>query len=115
MRPDMPHIVSRRATAPGRVLAAATQGLRTRPNGAPPQNADALPLHLVPEPPGATSQLRVAHVISTPVGVGGAEQTLSQLVRYGGTQGWAQLVLNPFSLDPHSLGTRRLYEPATYE
>jgi glycosyltransferase involved in cell wall biosynthesis len=66
-------------------------------------------------PSKRSSPLRIAHVISTPAGVGGAELTLSQLVRYGGNHGWDQLVLNPFALDPADQGPHELYLPATYE
>jgi len=59
--------------------------------------------------------LRIAHVISTPTGFGGAEQTLAQLVAFGGGEGWAQTVLNPFALDPSDPRTREQYEPAAYE
>jgi L-malate glycosyltransferase len=61
------------------------------------------------------SLLRIAHVISTPEGVGGAEQTLSQLVRYGAAQGWIQLVLNPFALSPCATQLRSLCAPADYD
>jgi glycosyltransferase involved in cell wall biosynthesis len=59
--------------------------------------------------------LRIAHVISTPEGIGGAEQTLSQLVRYGAGEGWDQLVLNPFARSPHDEQLRSLYAPAAYQ
>lgn len=45
---------------------------------------------------------RVAHVISTPEGVGGAERVLASLVAEGAERGWEQAVLNPFALDPAS-------------
>lgn len=45
--------------------------------------------------------LRVAHVISTPRGVGGAERVLAALAARGRSEGWSQLVLNPFSQGPH--------------
>jgi glycosyltransferase involved in cell wall biosynthesis len=59
--------------------------------------------------------LSVAHVISTPTGVGGAERTLSDLVAHGGRLGHRTLVLNPFALDPGAAEARDLYAPATYE
>jgi glycosyltransferase involved in cell wall biosynthesis len=59
--------------------------------------------------------MRIAHVISTPTGVGGAETTLSQLVRYGHVQGWDQLVLNPFALFPNDAEVESFYAPAHYE
>jgi glycosyltransferase involved in cell wall biosynthesis len=68
--------------------------------------------------PGQEDQpdtLRVAHVISTPTGVGGAEATLSQLVANGASRGWAQLVLNPFALDPADPRVAGFYAPAVYE
>jgi len=40
--------------------------------------------------------MRIAHVISTPEGVGGAERILASLLRYGSARGWDQYVLNPF-------------------
>jgi len=59
--------------------------------------------------------MRVAHVISTPAGIGGAERTLSDLVACGAGMGWEQLVLNPFAIDPHVVTIRDLYAPAAYE
>jgi glycosyltransferase involved in cell wall biosynthesis len=58
--------------------------------------------------------MRIAHVISTPAGVGGAEKTLAQLVQYGHVQGWDQLVLNPFALAPDDGTARSFYAPADY-
>ncbi|MGH2747921.1 MAG: glycosyltransferase [Actinomycetota bacterium] len=46
---------------------------------------------------------RIAHVISTPVGVGGAERVLQAVVAAGTERGWRQLVLNPFGEDAPSL------------
>ena len=62
-----------------------------------------------------SSALRVVHVISTPTGTGGAEQTLSQLISFGDEQGWEQLVLNPFALDPEDSDVRRMCSAARYE
>jgi glycosyltransferase involved in cell wall biosynthesis len=59
--------------------------------------------------------MRIAHVISTPSDFGGAEKTVAQLVRYGHTHGWEQLVLNPFALDPDDGAAASFYSPATYE
>lgn len=59
--------------------------------------------------------VRVTHVISTPTGVGGAERTLSDLVSFGASKGWDQLVLNPFALDPDADELFALYAPARYE
>lgn len=43
--------------------------------------------------------LRIAHVISTPSGFGGAEQTLGALVQGGDVRGARQTVLNPFAVN----------------
>lgn len=59
--------------------------------------------------------MRIVHVISTPAGVGGAEETLAQLVRHGDARGWEQLVLNPFALAPADAGPASFYAPAPYE
>lgn len=40
---------------------------------------------------------RIAHVISTRSGLGGAEQVLAALTRKGDELGWEQVVLNPFA------------------
>lgn len=40
---------------------------------------------------------RLVHVISTPSGLGGAEQVMLSVVEEGVRLGWEQLVLNPFS------------------
>lgn len=40
---------------------------------------------------------RLAHVISTPRGFGGAEAVMVALLEGGGRRGWEQLVLNPFA------------------
>lgn len=40
---------------------------------------------------------RIAHVISTPSGVGGAESVLALLISRGHREGWEQIVLNPFA------------------
>lgn len=42
--------------------------------------------------------VRVAHVISTPTGMGGAERVLSSLAHAIEGWGWPQVVLNPFEL-----------------
>ncbi len=42
---------------------------------------------------------RVAHVISTTTGTGGAERLLVKLLELGDACGWDQLVLNPFALE----------------
>lgn len=46
--------------------------------------------------------LRIAHLISTPTGIGGAERLLGSLVSHGVERGWQQVVLNPFARDPDS-------------
>lgn len=42
----------------------------------------------------------IAHVISTPKGVGGAEHVMLALLREGARRGWRQEVLDPFDVDP---------------
>lgn len=42
----------------------------------------------------------IAHVISTPEGIGGAERVMLALLREGTRRGWQQEVLNPFDIDP---------------
>lgn len=42
-------------------------------------------------------QRTIAHVVSSPAGVGGAERVISALVRRGNERGWTQVVLNPFA------------------
>lgn len=42
----------------------------------------------------------IAHVISTPEGIGGAERVMLALLREGTRRGWRQEVLNPFDIDP---------------
>jgi glycosyltransferase involved in cell wall biosynthesis len=57
---------------------------------------------------------RIAHVISTPAGFGGAERVLASLVEDGAQRGWAQLVLNPFAESLHGDLNRALGD-APYE
>lgn len=45
------------------------------------------------------SAVRVAHVISSPEGVGGAERVLAELVSGGAAKGWTQLIVQPFARD----------------
>lgn len=45
---------------------------------------------------------RIAHVISTPSGLGGAERVLAALVDEGRQRRWEQLVLNPFARSENS-------------
>lgn len=48
--------------------------------------------------------LRIAHVISTPAGVGGAERVVAALLTEGIRMGWEQKVFNPFSVhEPSAL------------
>jgi glycosyltransferase involved in cell wall biosynthesis len=54
---------------------------------------------------------RIAHVISTPRGLGGAEQTLGHLVEGGRERGWEQLVLNPFAAEGASQELEQLVSP----
>lgn len=60
---------------------------------------------------------RIAHVISTPHGLGGAERVLAALVEEGSKRGWSQLVLNPFGEQPSELSRlcegRASFEPRT--
>lgn len=57
---------------------------------------------------------RVAHVISTPSGVGGAERVLASLVRAAGRRGWEPIVINPFASDPANSELAELCRPAPY-
>ena len=50
---------------------------------------------------------RIAHVVSTPSGLGGAEVVLLALVKGGAARGWDQIVVNPFDETP---GTSALAE-----
>ena len=43
----------------------------------------------------------IAHVISTPEGIGGAERVMLALLREGARRGWRQEVLDPFDVDPN--------------
>lgn len=43
---------------------------------------------------------KIAHVISTPEGIGGAEKVMLTLLRGGAERGWNQIVINPFDLHP---------------
>jgi glycosyltransferase involved in cell wall biosynthesis len=56
---------------------------------------------------------RIAHVISTPRGVGGAERILGHLVEGGRERGWEQIVLNPFAADGASHELEQLVEPTS--
>lgn len=58
---------------------------------------------------------RIAHVISTRAGDGGAEQILAALVHEGRQRGWEQLVLNPMAADPRGGSLRALCAGAAYK
>src|SRR5919202_1513125 len=58
-----------------------------------------------------TDLARIAHVISTPRGVGGAERILGHLVEGGRARGWEQIVLNPFAADGASRELEQVVEP----
>ncbi len=58
---------------------------------------------------------RIAHVISTPAGVGGAERVLESLCDGGRDRGWEQAVLNPFAQDPANAALRAHVADARYE
>ena len=57
---------------------------------------------------------RVAHVVSSPGGVGGAEQVVASLVRGALERDWQPLILNPFSLDPGNSPLEAICRPAPY-
>lgn len=60
--------------------------------------------------------LRVLHVISTPGGVGGAEQVVRQLAADGCDRGWTVTVASPFCATPADLAAAaRYYAPALHE
>jgi glycosyltransferase involved in cell wall biosynthesis len=58
---------------------------------------------------------RVAHVISTPEGVGGAERIVASLVRGAFDRGWDPVVLNPFGQDGERADLAALTGPAPLE
>lgn len=57
--------------------------------------------------------MRIAHVISSPSGIGGAERVMLDLVQEGTERGWAQRVLHPF-VAPDARELRELSPPTTY-
>jgi glycosyltransferase involved in cell wall biosynthesis len=57
---------------------------------------------------------RIAHVVSTPAGIGGAERIVAALVVRGGELGWRQELLNPFALDPEHAAIADACSPAAY-
>jgi glycosyltransferase involved in cell wall biosynthesis len=58
--------------------------------------------------PSTDEAPRIAHVISTPEGIGGAERVVQSLVEGGAARGWDQIVLNPFASDPASAALREV-------
>ena len=57
---------------------------------------------------------RIAHVISSPSGIGGAERMVSSLARGALDRGWEALVVNPFARDLDCSVLARLCWPAAY-
>ncbi len=57
---------------------------------------------------------RIAHVISTPAGIGGAERIVAALVARGAELGWQQDLLNPFAIDPEHAAIAQVCRPAVY-
>lgn len=57
--------------------------------------------------------MRIAHVISSPSGIGGAERVMLELTSEGARQGWNQVVLHPFAA-PGEESLARLCPPMTY-
>lgn len=59
--------------------------------------------------------MKIAHVISTPQGIGGAERTLLGLIEGGRAVGWDQLVLNPFADAERKSGLQGALPSVAYE
>lgn len=59
-------------------------------------------------------RLRIAHVVSTPSGIGGAEKVIGALVERGRDNGWDQTVIHPFAEDPGESALASLVAGATY-
>ena len=57
---------------------------------------------------------RIVHVVSTPVGIGGAERIVAALVAAGAERGWRQDVLNPFASDPERAAIADISPAASY-
>jgi glycosyltransferase involved in cell wall biosynthesis len=57
---------------------------------------------------------RIAHVISTPERLGGAERVLEALVGGAADRAWEQRVLNPFARDPEASALRAFCPEGTY-
>jgi glycosyltransferase involved in cell wall biosynthesis len=57
---------------------------------------------------------RVAHVISSPEGVGGAERVVASLVQGAFDRGWEPAVFNPFTRDPVNQALAEICAPAPY-
>lgn len=64
---------------------------------------------------GTRRPLRIAHVISTPRGVGGAEKILLALIRGGSERGWEQAIFNPFEHSSTRTELAELSSPIRYE
>jgi len=58
---------------------------------------------------------RVAHVISTPAGVGGAERVVGSLVHGALERGWEAVVLNPFGREGSESELAAICAPAHFE
>jgi glycosyltransferase involved in cell wall biosynthesis len=56
----------------------------------------------------------IAHVVSTPFGVGGAERIIAALVARGAELGWRQELLNPFAIDPENAVLADITSSAAY-
>jgi glycosyltransferase involved in cell wall biosynthesis len=57
---------------------------------------------------------RIAHVISTPVGVGGAERVVTALARAALERGWKTIVLHPFVENAERSVLRQMSDPVVY-
>ena len=56
--------------------------------------------------------LRIAHVISSDGGIGGAEMVLAEICRYGSRVEWQQVVLQPFGRNENAARLQELCGPA---
>ncbi len=57
---------------------------------------------------------RVAHIISAPDGIGGAERVVQALVSGAPARGWAPTVLNPFTASTENSALKDAVAPAAY-
>jgi glycosyltransferase involved in cell wall biosynthesis len=57
---------------------------------------------------------RVAHVIGTPTGVGGAERVVAALARAARERGWSAVVLHPFVENAERSALREITDPVLY-